>query len=135
VFLGLAFVSTLVMVPLVDLGTLPPVPYLAIALVASLHTAVAGLLMASLAANTVEGVGVSKLLGFLIIAPVGAIALVAEPLQFLAGVLPPFWAAKATIAVLDGAALATVGKYLAVGVVVQVALIGLLLRLFLRRAD
>ncbi|WP_277556173.1 ABC transporter permease [Halobaculum limi] len=135
VFLGLAFCSTLVMVPLVDLGTLPLVPYLAIALVASLHTAVAGLLMASLAANTVEGVGVSKLLGFLIIAPVVAIALVGEPLQFLAGVLPPFWAAKATIAVLDGASLATVGVYLVVGVAVQVALIVILLRLFLRRAD
>jgi fluoroquinolone transport system permease protein len=135
VFLGLAFLSTLAMVPLVDLGTLPAAPYVAIALVASLHTAVAGLLMASLAANTVEGVGVSKLLGFLIIAPVAAIALVAEPLQFLAGVLPPFWAAKATVAVLHGAALTTVGGYLAVGVAVQVALVAGLLRLFLRRAD
>jgi fluoroquinolone transport system permease protein len=135
VFLGLAFVSTLVMVPLVDLGTLPLVPYLAIAVVVSLHTAVAGLLMASVAANTVEGVGVSKLLGFLIIAPVVAIALVTEPLQFLAGVLPPYWAAKATVAVLDGAAFSTVGGYLAVGVVVQVALIAGLLRLFLGRAD
>jgi fluoroquinolone transport system permease protein len=135
VFLGLAFISTLVMVPLVDLGTLALAPYLAIALVASLHTAVAGLLMASLAANTVEGVGVSKLLGFLIIAPVAAIALVSEPIQFLAGVLPPFWAAKATVAVLDGATLTTVGGYLAVGVVAQVALIAVLLRLFLQRAD
>ncbi|ELZ96707.1 fluoroquinolone export ABC transporter permease subunit [Haloferax sulfurifontis] len=135
VFLGLAFVSTLVMVPLVNLGTLPLVPYLAIALVASLHTAVAGLLMASFAANTVEGVGVSKLLGFLIIAPVAAIALVAEPLQFLAGVLPPYWAAKATVAVLGGAALGAIGSYLAVVLLVQVALIAGLLRLFLRRAD
>ena len=135
VFLGLAFGSTLVMVPLVDLGTLPLVPYVAIAAVATLHTAITGLLMASLAANTVEGVGVSKLLGFLIIGPVAAIALVAEPLQFLAGVFPPFWAAKATVAVVEGATLATVGSYLAVGVVVQVILIAGLLRLFFRRAD
>jgi fluoroquinolone transport system permease protein len=135
VFLGLAFGSTLVMVPLVDLGTLPLVPYVAIAAVATLHTAITGLLMASLAANTLEGVGVSKLLGFLIIGPVAAIALVAEPLQFLAGVFPPFWAAKATVAVVDGATLATVGSYLAVGVVVQVILIAGLLRLFFRRAD
>lgn len=135
VFLGLGFLSTLVMVPLVDLGTLPLGPYVAIALVASLHTAVAGLLMASLAANTVEGVGVSKLLGFLIIGPVVAIALVPEPVQYLAGLLPPYWAAKATVAVFEGATLSAVGGYLAVGVVVQVGLITALLRLFLRRAD
>ncbi|KAB1190392.1 ABC transporter permease [Haloferax sp. MBLA0076] len=133
VFLGLAFLSTLVMVPLVDIGTLPLVSFLAISFVASLHTAVAGLLMASLAANTVEGVAVSKLLGFLIIGPVAAIALVGEPFQFVAGVLPPFWAAKAAIAVLDG----TGGEwfYLAVGLAYQAVVVGALLRVFLRRAD
>jgi fluoroquinolone transport system permease protein len=133
VFLGLTFLSTLAMVPLVDLGTLPPASYVAISLVASLHTAVTGLLMASLAANTVEGVGVSKLLGFLIIAPVAAIALVAEPIQFLAGVFPPFWAAKATVAALTGTG--GVATYLAAGLLVQGVVIAALLRLFLRRAD
>jgi fluoroquinolone transport system permease protein len=133
VFLALAFASTLVMVPLVDLGTLPFGPLLAIAFVASLHTATAGLLMASLAANTVEGVAVSKLLGFLIVAPVAAIALVPEPLQFLAGVFPPFWAARAVVAVFDGTG-SGVG-FLAVGTLYQLLLVGGLLVVFLRRAD
>ncbi|WP_193310400.1 ABC transporter permease [Halorubrum halophilum] len=132
VFLGLGFLSTLVMIPLVGLETLAPVPFVIISFVASLHTAVAGLLMASLAANTVEGVGVSKLLGFLIIAPVAAIALVAEPIQFVAGVFPPFWASKATVAVLSGE---SYFHYLAVGFGYQALLIAGLLQLFLRRAD
>jgi fluoroquinolone transport system permease protein len=66
--------ESLVRVPLVDFGTLPPVAFVTTSLVALVHTVVTGVLMPSLAANTTEGVGVSKLLGFFII------ALVAEPL-------------------------------------------------------
>lgn len=133
VFLGLAVASTLVMVPLVDLAVFPPIPFVLISVVAALHTAIAGLLMASLAANTVEGVAVSKLLGILIIGPVAAIALVDGPLQFVASVFPPFWASKATVAILDG----TGGVYplLAIGAGYQILLIGGLLRLFASRAD
>ncbi len=133
VFLGLSFLSTLVMIPLVDLGRVPVVWFLGISLVMALQTAIAGLLMSSLASNTVEGVGVSKLLGFLIIAPVAAIALVAEPAQYVAGLFPPFWASKALVVVMNDGANAL--GYLLVGVVYQVALVGMLLRVFLSRAD
>jgi fluoroquinolone transport system permease protein len=133
VFLGLSFLSTLVMIPLVDLGTLPATWFVAISLVMSLQTAIAGLLMASLASNTVEGVGVSKLLGFLIIAPVAAIALVESSLQLVTGVFPPYWASKALVLLMNDGANAA--GYLVVGVLYQLALVGVLLRVFLARAD
>ncbi len=133
VFLVLTFVMTLVVVPLVNLGTLPLGTFIALALVGSLHTAVTGLLMASLASNTVEGVGVSKGLGFLIIGPMVALTLVAEPLLFLAGVFPPFWVMKATVLALAGDG--GVFTYLAIGVAYNALVITGLLRLFNRRSD
>ncbi|MFC7203328.1 ABC transporter permease [Haloferax namakaokahaiae] len=133
VFLTLTFLMTLVVVPLVNLGTLSLGTLVALAAVGSFHTAVTGLLMASLASNTVEGVGVSKGLGFLIIGPMVALALVAEPLQFLAGVFPPFWVMKATVLALAGEG--GVLTMLAVGVLYNALVIAGLLRLFNRRAD
>jgi hypothetical protein len=66
-----ARMATLVMLPLI--------PSLAVAFVASLHTSVAGLVVASLAADSVKGVGENELLGFL------TVASVVEPLRLLAG--------------------------------------------------
>jgi fluoroquinolone transport system permease protein len=130
VILGLTAVVTAVTVPVVDFGTLPPATFLAVVLVASLHAAVTALLLAGLALNTVEGVGISKGLGFLIVAPVVTIALVSGPLELVAGVCPPYWAAKAVVLSLSGGSVVAVAGYLAVGTLYQVGLCALLVRQF-----
>jgi fluoroquinolone transport system permease protein len=78
----------------VGLITVPFAPLLPIALLAALEGPIFALLLASLAANKVQGLAVMKGLSLILVAPLVAY-FVAEPSQWLFGLAPTFWPIKA----------------------------------------
>lgn len=104
-----------------------------VAAVASLYGAVTALFLSGLAANTIEGIAVSKFLGFLVMVPVAAIAVVPEPYQHLAGVFPAYWPALGLVLASDGAEVAALAVALLAGVTVQSLVLAALARRFLSR--
>jgi fluoroquinolone transport system permease protein len=90
-------------------------------------------MLASLAANTVEGIAVSKFSGLRVVAPVGVIALATPPWGHLGGLFPAYLPALALVRAVEGRPGVTLA--LAVGAGYGVAVIWLLDRRFVRRAD
>ena len=89
-------------------------------------------LLAALAADPIEGPALNKLLGLAFVVPLAAIAAVPEPLQFAAGVLPPYWPAKALVVGVSGGAF---WPYLAVGTGYAALLLAAFVRLFRHRVE
>lgn len=115
----ISLVGILVVVPLIGVHVVPMGKLFLIALSASLGAPVFTLLLASLAKNKVEGVAVMKGLGVLLLAPMIA-WFVPEPWQWLLGIFPTFWSAKAYWLAATGESylwLAGVGGVYAVGIV------------------
>lgn len=126
--IGFALV-TAQLVLLNNLVPLPPGQILLLALGASLTAPIAALFFATFAENKVQGFALLKFTGiggFII----GAGWFVAEPLQWLFGLFPPFWVSKAYWLALDGRDLWWAA--LVVGVVLQILLVVGLLRRFNR---
>jgi len=90
----ISLVGILVLVPLIGIEVPPMGALVVVALSASLGAPIFTLLLASLAKNKVEGVAVMKGMGVLLLAPMIA-WFVPEPWQWLLGVFPTFWSAKA----------------------------------------
>lgn len=61
-----------------------------VVILASLEAPICGLLLASFAANKVEGLAYSKLLGVFVVTPLVGL-IVDTPWRFIAAVFPPFW--------------------------------------------
>lgn len=95
---------TLLCLPLTGLLPLPPAIGLAVALLAAPSSPLLALLLAALADNKVAGLALLKLLNVLLMLPVLAF-FVAEPWQWLAGLAPTFWAAKALWLAVEGRSL------------------------------
>ena len=87
-------VSTLVCYPLVGISPLPWTALLAIAIVAGLWAPLLALVLATTAPNKVAGFAVMKVLNGVNLLPVAAYFL-PMPLQYVGGVLPPYWPMRA----------------------------------------
>lgn len=91
------------------------------------------LLLASFAANKVEGLALSKVNGLLIAGPI-IVSFVPEPWQYLGMWVPTFWPAKCYMAGISNEPLTAVGSF-GVGLVFHVILLMGLVRSFLKRID
>lgn len=96
---GLA--STLLCLPLAGLLPLSPATLLAVALLSAPSAALLALLLATFADNKVAGLALLKLLNVLLMLPLLAY-FVAAPWQWLAGIFPSYWAAKALWLAVEG---------------------------------
>ena len=128
--IGLSFAYAFVVVPVLGVLAVPTWLLVAVAAVSSLWAVVAGLLLAAIADNSVEGVAVTKLFGIFLLGPIVAIPVLPEPVEFVAGVDPLYWPVKALVVGLDRGPVAEVWLLLAAGVVVHAAAIAVLARRF-----
>lgn len=71
---------------------------IAIILLVSLSAPLITLFLGVFASNKVEGLALSKLAGFIVIAPIISF-FVDSPIAYVAGILPPFWVAEAYSAI------------------------------------
>lgn len=123
-----SFILMLVMVPLTGFSAVPIEVLIPAAGVGALWVIVCALFLPAFATNTIEGVAVSKFVGFSIIIPVFAIALVPEPLQYVSGVIPLYWPLKALTIGTTGGPVSTSLVLLLPGVVAHAVVIGALVR-------
>lgn len=128
---ALAFVGVLVELYIMDLALLPVWQMLLLTAGAALTAPIAALFFATFAENKVQGFAMSKFAGI-----AGWTILIGwfvpEPAQWLIGIFPPFWIAKAYWMALAGNG----GWWVAllVGIVLQIGLIGVLVRRFQKAA-
>jgi len=124
----ISFIGILVLVPLIGIDVPPMGALVVLALSASLGAPIFTLILASLAKNKVEGMAIMKGMGVLLMAPMIA-WFVPEPWQWLLGIFPTFWSAKAYWLAVGGESYLWVA---AVGGVYAVGIVWLLLRQFQR---
>jgi hypothetical protein len=121
--------STLVGYPLIGITPLPLTSLLAIATVAGLSAPLLALALATAAPNKVAGFAMVKVLNGVNLLPVAAFFL-PLPLQYVAGVLPPYWPMRAFWSAAAGEDYAA---YLSLGFVVSAVALALAAWLFDRR--
>lgn len=129
--LVLSFLGAVVVVPVSGLVHVDPPALIAVSAVAALYGAVTALILSGLAGNTIEGIAVSKFLGFLVMIPVAVVAVVPPPWRHLGGLFPAYWPALGLVR-----AVRSTGSFwvpLVLGAVLQAGLLALLSRRFLRR--
>lgn len=107
---------------------LPFIEAVMLAIVIALEAPLIALFLAAFAENKVEGLALSKALGVIYAGPFVAFFM-ASDWQFAAGLLPPFWIAKAYLHAIAGDALFWL--YSAVGLLWHLLAIGWLLKRFL----
>lgn len=95
--------SAYTILPVMNLTAVSPGMATPMILMGALCGPIFTLIMAGYAGNKVQGLAMMKAMGFLMIAPTAA-WFVPEPWQFLLGVLPTYWPAKALWVALDGGA-------------------------------
>jgi fluoroquinolone transport system permease protein len=111
----LGTVSTLIGYPLTGLTPLGLSSLLPIAIVAGLSAPILALVLAIAAPNKVAGFAVAKVMNSMNLLPVAAY-FVPRPLQFMAGVFPPYWPMRA---LWSAAAGESHGGYLVIGTVIS----------------
>lgn len=126
----ICFVSTVLVAPLIGLVDLPTRVVLLTAAVGSLWAICVAFIISSFASNTVEGIAVSKFVAFSLMIPLFAIAVVPEPLQFLAGAVPIYWPLKVIVDGAVGASSVTMLVYIAIGIVTHALYIGVFVQRF-----
>lgn len=129
----LSVVGTVASVVLFGLVSVRVSILLPVVAVAALSGPAVSFLFASVADDTIGALAINKLLGIPILVCVAAIAVVPEPVQFLAGLFSPYWPLKAFVAGLGGDP--TFLAYLAVGLIVHVVALGAFVRRFEHRSD
>ena len=107
--------STLIGYPLTGLTPLPLSSLLPIAIVAGFSAPILALVLAIAAPNKVAGFAVVKVMNSVNLLPVVAY-FVPRPLQFVAGILPPYWPMRA---LWSAAADDSFGTYLVLGTVIS----------------
>lgn len=125
--------TTLPALAVVGLVPVPLPVIVGTAAVAALSGPVVAFTFGTLAANTIEGIALSKLANLAILAPVLAVAVAPMPVQLLAGVFPSYWPVKAFVVGTAGDAAWL--SYLIVGVVAHLLALAVLAGWFGRRAD
>ena len=121
--------ATLVGYPLIGITPLPLTSLLAIAAVAALSAPLLALVLATAAPNKVAGFAMVKVLNGVNLLPVVAFFL-PLPLQYVAGVLPPYWPMRALWSAAAGQGYAL---YLGIGALVSAGALAFAARLFDRR--
>lgn len=91
---AIAFVITLVLLPLFHLTELTALEFLFLSLTGTLQGGIIGLLIVTLSTNKLEGMAITKMATMMLL---GAFLpyFVSSPVQYAASALPSFWAAKA----------------------------------------
>lgn len=130
---ALSLAATLPALAAVGLVQIPPAVLVGSVAVGALGGPTIAMVFGSLASDSIEGIALSKLVNLVILGPVLAVAVIPEPVQFLAGVLPAFWPIKGVVAGIAGEPLWI--PYLLAGVVTHVLAIAVLVRVFSGRAD
>lgn len=130
---ALSLLATLPALAAIGLVPVPPAILIGTAIVGALGGPVLTLAFGTLASNSIEGLALSKLVNVVVLAPAVVIAVVPEPFQFAAGVLPTYWPVKLFVA---GTTSEPVWPlYLFVGVVVHLFALAWLGQKFARQAD
>lgn len=123
----LSFLYVLVALPLTGLLPAALLPVVApSALLSGLMAPIFALVIATFAANKVEGLALMKVLSIFMLGPLAAY-FVGSPWQLLFGLLPTYWPAKAFWVAGEGG---NYGPYVLAGLVYALLLISLLLRRF-----
>ncbi|WP_273834873.1 ABC transporter [Halococcus sp. PRR34] len=129
----LSLLATLPALAVIGLVPVSPAVLIGTAAVSVLGGPVLALGFGTLASNTIEGLAISKLVNVLVLGPAVVIAVVPEPLQFVAGALPTYWPVKAFVAGTSSEPIWPL--YLFVGGVSHLLVLAWLGRTFARRAD
>ncbi len=129
----LSVVATLPALAAVGVVEIPPVVLVGGVVVGALGGPLVSLGFGTLASNTIEGIALSKLVNLVVLGPAIVVAVVPEPLQFAAGVLPTYWPVKAVVAGILGES--SWAAYLAVGTLVQLVWLTGIGRWFVSRVD
>lgn len=122
----IGFVATLIGYPIAGLAPLPFLQLVMIVLLASFSGPIFALFLALLAENKVAGFAIVKILNSINILPVAAY-FVAEPLQWIAGLLPTYWMMKLCWMAADGT---FTWIYVGIGFVVNLAYLWIFVRWF-----
>ena len=128
----LSVAATLPALAVVGLVPIPPAVLVGSVAVGALGGPIIVLIFGTVASNTIEGIALSKLINLVVLGPAVVVAVVPEPFQFIAGVLPAFWPIKAIIAGVAGESWVL---YLLTGAVVHLLGIAVLFRVFSGKAD
>jgi fluoroquinolone transport system permease protein len=124
--IALGIVTTFIGYPIASLTPISFTPLLLVALLASLTGVAMALFLAAFAENKVAGLALVKFLNGLAVIPIGAY-FIEPPWQWLAGVMPMYWPLKVFWLAVEGSAY---GGYFAVGLGVNLLVLGLLLKRF-----
>ena len=129
--LFVGFVTTVAAYPIIGFVPLPFHDLLAISAVAALSAPFTALFLATSAQNKVAGFAIVKVLNLIGLAPIAA-WFVAEPQQWIAGIVPSYWAMKMFWLTVEGR---SYGAYALAGLVVTAAILAALLSVFRRRQE
>lgn len=97
-----SFLSTLPALLVVGLVQSSALILLGTVVLGALSGPVIGLVLGLVASNSIEGIALSKFMNIVLLGPALVIAVVSEPLQFLAGILPMYWPVKMYVAGVTG---------------------------------
>lgn len=123
----ISFIYSLFIIPLINIIDVSLITIFPIALLASIEAPLVALFLVVFAGNKVEGLALSKGLGFLIIAPVGGY-FIKSSWKYLCGILPTYWAPMALV--LGDIKSLQYWIYIIVGLLVNFSLLYLLLKKF-----
>ncbi len=90
----LSFITTVMVIPLAGLTLQSPTQLIIIALHAAIEAPIMGLALVCFAENKIQGFAILKIMGNILLIPLGAFFL-HGPWQYVAGIFPNFWPAKA----------------------------------------
>lgn len=94
---AVAFIASLVVLPIAGLAPVDPLRAVLVVAMASLEAPLMTTFLVAFADNKVEGLAFAKGASVMLFAPL-AIVLIEPPWQLLAGLVPPFWVSKAYLA-------------------------------------
>ena len=116
----LSIASAYIVLPLMNLVSVPYLQLLPIVLLAAVEGPIFALVLASLASNKVQGLAVMKGMGIFFIAPTIA-WFIGEPWQWIVGLIPTYWPVKAfwVLMGVESGVSTSIWPFLAIGLVVH----------------
>jgi fluoroquinolone transport system permease protein len=123
-----SFIFFYITVYATNLAGLPFIYSVPLALMVALEAPFASFFLAVYSENKVEGLAMGKILGIMYVAPFAAY-FVKSDLQYIAGVLPPFWIAKAFFSIPDNSYAYI--SYVLIGIIVHAVFLAFIVKKFL----
>ncbi len=121
-------IAVMVCVPLGGIAPVPMLQLVPVAIAASLWAPIMALFLVTFAENKVQGLAMFKIVNVVTLAPLAAL-FIEEPWQYLMGIVPLYWPARAFWQLADG------DSTYWVSVAIAIATEGAVLALLLRRFD